>query len=527
MVQLSTLAKSIEDELNGQLNSTSMGISFKIHSTIGNYKKAITKTNGQKQVFVNGILRATTGTYTPVKELNNVDASLMLEFAVQQERVEDVQLILSTWTESVLGEVYNMGNWAVLITPQTTIPGVAKNATPVGSMVPLMLMLDIQLIQNGLVSNSVEWKINGVEINPTNVVVSNSRTPETNARPNLAVTQTNNQYDNETIVMTLPVSYTTAIQDLLNDIRAHSIDAVYRITRKDNFSDNLDGLYVLANSELNEESGKIVAITLTFVPADLIAQGFILSFDSNGGNEISAKEVFYGQEIGGLSTPRKTGYVFNGWYVDGNLITEETICSFNENKTAVASWYSAGIKFKKISGTDTYSVEGVTDQWIGGALVIPAQYKGGNVVEIGQEAFYENTQLTSITLPSTIRDIKTYGFYGCTNLTSITLPQGIQRLYASCFARAGLTSITVPSSVSYAGGGLFSYCPLTEAKIYTTNVSKVNSKANSWFLAVPNATVLHIPTSVSNATQTYGAEWNYIGTSGGTDIYLTYYADLT
>ena len=56
MVQIAALAQSIEDELNGSLNAVALGIQFKIHSTVGNYKKAITKANGKKQVYINGIL---------------------------------------------------------------------------------------------------------------------------------------------------------------------------------------------------------------------------------------------------------------------------------------------------------------------------------------------------------------------------------------------------------------------------------------------------------------------------------------
>lgn len=363
MIQLSALAQSIENELNGSLNAVAMGVKFKIYSTIGNYKKAITKTDGKKQVYVNGILRATTGSYTPVKALNNVDATLMLELAVQQERVEDVQLILSTWTESVVGEVYTMGNWAVLITPQTSIAGVAKNASPIGSMIPLMLMLDTQFIQNGLVSNSVTWTINGETVHPTNVVRSNNRTPDTNPRANMGLTKTVNQFDNETIVMTLPISYNTIIQNILNDVGSHNIEATYQITRSDGFSTSTNQLYVITSCELMEEGGKIAALTLTFSPADLAVSGFILSFDSDGGSSIVSKKVYFGEKIGELSTPTKAGYIFAGWKVDDTIITSDTVWEWGANKTAVAQWVdlSVDITHKYIMAGNGVEIEMACD----------------------------------------------------------------------------------------------------------------------------------------------------------------------
>lgn len=343
MVQISALAKTIENELNGSLNAVALGVAFKIHSTLGNYTKAIKKTSGAKQVFVNGILRATNGEYTPVKALNNLDISLVLELAVQQARVEDVQLILSNWTEGVLGNVYDMGTCAVLITPQTTIAGVAKDASPIGSMVPLMLSLDVQLIENGLISNSVQWSINGHVVHPTSVATTNNRTPDTNPRANLGMTRSINQYDNETIVMTLPISFGAIIQTLLNDVRAHNIDATYQIIRDDGFSTNLNELYILGNAELAEEGSKIVAMTLTFVPADMAVSGFVLSFNSDGGSAIAEKEVYFGEPIGELSSPTKAGYVFAGWKIGDQEITSETIWLYNENKTAVAQWQSLDV----------------------------------------------------------------------------------------------------------------------------------------------------------------------------------------
>ena len=50
------------------------------------------------------------------------------------------------------------------------------------------------------------------------------------------------------------------------------------------------------------------------------------------------------------------------------------------------------------------------------SLVIPETVQGLTVVEIGEEAFMNNTTLVSIDLPDTITAIQARAFKGCTNL---------------------------------------------------------------------------------------------------------------
>ena len=50
------------------------------------------------------------------------------------------------------------------------------------------------------------------------------------------------------------------------------------------------------------------------------------------------------------------------------------------------------------------------------SVVIPEQSVGYTVKEVGEEAFMNNTALTSIDLPDTITIIRARAFKGCTNL---------------------------------------------------------------------------------------------------------------
>jgi hypothetical protein len=62
-----------------------------------------------------------------------------------------------------------------------------------------------------------------------------------------------------------------------------------------------------------------------------------------------------------------------------------------------------------------------------GDVVIPATFTYGGVkytvTEISDNAFSENTKVTSVTIPSTVRSIGDHAFGGCTNLKSVTISQ--------------------------------------------------------------------------------------------------------
>lgn len=98
------------------------------------------------------------------------------------------------------------------------------------------------------------------------------------------------------------------------------------------------------------------------------------------------------------------------------------------------------------------------------SIVIPEKVKGDDGVEytvVGLEdkCFYKRTNLTSITLPSTITTMGFSCFEDCKKLTSITLPSSLTTLGARCFyGCSSLTSIEIPANVTSLGNFCFSNC---------------------------------------------------------------------
>ena len=83
-----------------------------------------------------------------------------------------------------------------------------------------------------------------------------------------------------------------------------------------------------------------------------------------------------------------------------------------------------------------------------GAVIIPASYNGLPVTEIGNRAFID-TNITSVTIPSSVTRIGDWAFERCFSLTSINIPSSVtfigEEAFLSCF---GLTNITVNSQNS-------------------------------------------------------------------------------
>ena len=68
---------------------------------------------------------------------------------------------------------------------------------------------------------------------------------------------------------------------------------------------------------------------------------------------------------------------------------------------------------------------------------------------IGAYAFKNCSDLTSLTLPSSVTRIGDYAFYNCSGLTSLTLPSSVNEIGIYAFhGCSGLTSLTLPSSVT-------------------------------------------------------------------------------
>ena len=129
---------------------------------------------------------------------------------------------------------------------------------------------------------------------------------------------------------------------------------------------------------------------------------------------------------------------------------------------------------------------------IEGSIDIPSTINGKNVVGIGPQAFRNQSELTSVTLPSTIASIGNRAFQFCYKLKTINMSSTtVTRIEDYTFDTCAISSISLPSTIAYIGEGAFirsgmhTYIP--------TNVTFIGDYA----YANVTSTTLIIPSSVS------------------------------
>ena len=139
------------------------------------------------------------------------------------------------------------------------------------------------------------------------------------------------------------------------------------------------------------------------------------------------------------------------------------------------------------------------------------QIPKGVTSSIGPYTFSGCSSLRSIEIPEGITDIGSFAFRDCRGLKSIQIPKGVTYIGAyAFFCCSGLTSIQIPERVTSIGTGAFYECSgLTSIKIS----EKVTSIGNSAFSGCSSLTSIQIPEGVTSI-----GDSTFYGCSGLTSI---------
>lgn len=102
----------------------------------------------------------------------------------------------------------------------------------------------------------------------------------------------------------------------------------------------------------------------------------------------------------------------------------------------------------EIDENDEVTILGLSDWGKDAALVvIPETIDGKRVESIADNAFSDNNNITSISLPNGLEKIGNRAFYNCSKLTEITLPDSLISVGSECFANCGVTTIRFPKNM--------------------------------------------------------------------------------
>ena len=127
------------------------------------------------------------------------------------------------------------------------------------------------------------------------------------------------------------------------------------------------------------------------------------------------------------------------------------------------------------------------------SVTVPSTIANLPVQEIGQEAFNGNLDVTSVTIPASVKKIGTGAFCNCQKMATLTLNEGLTEIgnqsFKYCFA---LKSVTIPSTVSKVGTSAFEQC-----KNMTSVTMKGSYIAPQMFYDCVALSSISIPSSVT------------------------------
>ncbi len=177
-------------------------------------------------------------------------------------------------------------------------------------------------------------------------------------------------------------------------------------------------------------------------------------------------------------------------------------------------------KIAVVDGTDNKTYSGDANLVIPSEAINPNTNISYKVTQIENNAFKENTNITSLTIGENVTSIGDYAFYKCNKLTgTLTLPYGLQTIgkYAFCMC-SGLTGeLKIPNSVTSIGSTAFSSCSGFTGELIIPN--KITSIQHQTFNACTKLTSVVIPESVTSiGSQAFAP--NTMGVTGLTNITL-------
>lgn len=154
----------------------------------------------------------------------------------------------------------------------------------------------------------------------------------------------------------------------------------------------------------------------------------------------------------------------NNSIVNPQNMQEKIIFNSNENGKGVITFSNIVTSIGDSAFNECYNLTSVT---------IP-----NSVEEIGDYAFKYCDNLISIEIPNSVTSIGDYAFLWCKSLTSVTIPNSVTSIGKYAFEGCdGLRSITIPNSVTSIGYGAFWHCDRLRSVTIPRSVKKIGERA--------------------------------------------------
>lgn len=160
---------------------------------------------------------------------------------------------------------------------------------------------------------------------------------------------------------------------------------------------------------------------------------------------------------------------------------------FEENGLCYYSLSNNEVMLTQYNGTDTN-------------IEIPENVFGMKVTVIGSNAF-QNKNIESVTIPSSVTEISKYAFSGCQSLKEINVPEGVQIIGANAFWNCRrLKKVQLPASLKEIGDYAFSATGISSVTIPES--STYNSIGDKVFFQCFDLSEVIIPATITTISDT-------------------------
>ena len=235
---------------------------------------------------------------------------------------------------------------------------------------------------------------------------------------------------------------------------------------------------------------------------------------------LSEATATIGEEAFYYCTGLKTVYYggdAEGWndvdVKDGNGELTSFLCYYSETEPEEfgAYWHFDNEKpavWNKIEYEKSGKTSTIVKAYVGGDFVIPTTAPDGSkVTAIGDKAFRDCINLTSVVIPEGIESIGEEAFYNCNGLVSVTFADSVKTIGKKAFYNCGsLKSVTIPAGVTKIDEKVFQKCgALTELNLHA-KVKTIAKNAFTDCVALEKINFAGTKDQWSKVTKT--AKWN-------------------
>lgn len=147
--------------------------------------------------------------------------------------------------------------------------------------------------------------------------------------------------------------------------------------------------------------------------------------------------------------------------------------------------------FSECNGLTEVRYNGTIGQWCG----INFYSFSSNPLSYAHHLYINNAEVTSVSIPNTVTEIKPVAFSGCTGLTSVIIPNSVTRISQAAFRGCtSLTTVTLGDSVTSLGGSTFYGCSSLTSVNIPNSVTYIGSYT---FYGCSSLTTITLPDSLS------------------------------